>query len=91
MEKIVLYVLCFLGLIVAVWLVLGRGSALFCIFVGAISALSVFIEYWFGGLIAALVSCTLIISLPVALWARKKKLHSTGAMRAAKRGGKTSK
>ena len=68
MDKITFYIFCYVALIVIVWSLLGRGSALFCFFVGLISFLGVFVEQRFGSVIAALFSCVLIIAIPITIW-----------------------
>lgn len=87
MGSIAFYLICFLGLIVLIWLVAGRGSALFCIFVGVVSASAVLLEYKFGKPVAALTSCALIISLPLFFWVKRSldagcKRHNKSKKRA---------
>ncbi len=71
MNTILCYSFLFIAFIAVVWWFLGRGSALFCFFVGMVSFIAVFIEFWMGSLAAFLISGGLIILIPITLTIRK--------------------
>ena len=72
MESIAIYSLGFVGLVALVWRFLGQGAALFCIYIGVVSVVSVIFKYRFGNPTAVIISCAMIVLLPALLWLRMK-------------------